>query len=93
MKSTDLRAELSIETEANGQQVVTLNLIAKKPKDIELLDRMGWGRLQGVDGLGYCRTNTIYPHSIGGIGDGKYGLMMTVNFDPWERKPVPSVPQ
>ena len=93
IRSADLRAEISIEPGPGRKKVVTLTVLAKTTEDMKLLDALGWGKLQDVDALRYCHTNTVYPHSIGGNGDGKYKLEMTVNFDPWKQKSTPSVPQ
>jgi len=89
MDPIKMEAELHFQ-KADGKPVVSLVLQTANEKDMKTLESMLWGKLDGVDGIRYCRINTICPHTIGGNGNGKYEIVMTVNHNPWTRKDVPS---
>lgn len=82
-----LQAEIDISQSSDGSSVVSLFLVAETPEAQEALWKMGWGKLPGVDGLQYCSVNTVCPHTISGNL-----LVMTVNYNPWTKQKVPSVP-
>jgi len=89
MDSIKLEAEIFFE-ERNGSPTVSLVLKTSDEQVAKVLDDMAWGRLPEIDGLRYCRINSVCPHSIGGLGDGSVGLVMTVNRNPWNGDHLPS---